>query len=295
MFVLFNSISCSNKEGTVTILIPETVASWALKPLQEFSYLNQIRVDFIQFSNEGAILNYLDFSSHSEFVDLVFFVSDGYRKIIQSNMSVKDSWLLDYGYLVTVGQKNLPLYDLFDLALHAADGAWINPLTSTTGQDFFLFTVLMLGDKWPSFWKQVKENANFMVSTWAEAYSLYETGQVRWFLTYFTDNVYRHYNNMPLVSVYPLNQGWYRQNEYGIALSESPEVQILVEYTQSEAFQKYIPQGNWMLPALPHVKLPVEYTRILPDIDNTKVCSSKHLSSDEISMLLRQWQDLWQE
>ncbi|MEA1973886.1 MAG: thiamine ABC transporter substrate-binding protein, partial [Candidatus Cloacimonadota bacterium] len=52
-----------------------------------------------------------------------------------------------------------------------------DPRTSTTGQDFLLWTIAAYGEGWKDFWKKLKPAILTVVPGWSESFAKFETGE----------------------------------------------------------------------------------------------------------------------
>jgi len=167
-----------------------------------------------------------------------------------------------------------------------------DPRTSSTGQDFLLWTIAIYKNDWKDFWKKLKPAILNVTSGWSEAFSKFEAGEASMMLSYATDGAYAFYNyNSTKYKTFVPQEGGYIQKE-GAAIvngSKNPELaKKFLIYLLSDKFQKEIPLNQWMFP-VKKMKLPPCFDYAIK-IDNTV-----GISEDQIQKNLQKWLDEWEK
>ena len=165
-----------------------------------------------------------------------------------------------------------------------------DPRTSTTGQDFLLWTIALYGNKWQDFWKQLKPSIKVVTQDWGEGFDKLLAGEAPLMVSYASNEAYsyEYYGGTKILTLIP-KEGGYQQKE-GTALVTKKITKKLakdfIEFTLSNEFQSTVPLNNWMLPAA-NVKLPKSF-------DHYKH-SSKYVSvsNNDIDKNMEKWLKEW--
>lgn len=168
-----------------------------------------------------------------------------------------------------------------------------DPRTSTTGQDFLLWTIAIYGENWKEFWKQLKPAILTVTPGWGEAFGKFEAGEAPMMVSYATDGAYSHhyYGGTKYKALIP-EEGGFVQVE-GIAVVNKKKMNNLakdfVEYALSDAFQKEIPLNQWMFPVT-NVELP-EVFQHAKIIDNPLTIDSEAVTAN-LTTWLKEWEKI---
>lgn len=292
-------LSCrgSAKKGLI-ILMPESVQEYAEPVVDEFAQSQQITVVQNFVAGTGPIMSQLYLEQVKPQTDIVVFLNATQSQEIETLYPVVRKEHIDTGYLAVLTREGFSINSLLDLLNIVDLFVWINPLSSSPGRDFMLWTYNVLGEyEWRNFWTRVRKKSKFFVDSWSEAYRWYAQEQVIGMVSYHTDNAYNVYNQTGLVSVINrLKEGWVKQNEYALLLSDSPDGQKLMDFFISKKFQEILPLGNWTLPVNSQVALPEVFLEYVPAIrPEDPIFDPGSYSGEEVEEILAKWQDLWEQ
>ena len=166
-----------------------------------------------------------------------------------------------------------------------------DPRSSSTGQDFLLWTIAVYKDKWKEYWKGLKPNIAAVAPGWNEAFAKLEAGEAPVMVSYATDGAYSYenYKSTKYKAFLP-SEGSYVQVE-GSAIaagSKNPKLAAkFIDFMLEERFQNEIPLNQWMFPVV-NVKLPdsFKYAAVPSKILN--------LSDAEIDKNMDTWYRDWE-
>lgn len=167
-----------------------------------------------------------------------------------------------------------------------------DPRTSTTGQDFLLWTIAVYGDKWQEFWKELKPAILTVTPGWGEAFGKFETGEAPMMVSYATDGAYsyHYYGGTKYKALIP-EEGGFVQVEGAAVVNKKnvdPMALTFIEFILSDSFQKEIPLNQWMFPVT-NVELPEVFKHA------EKIDTPLTLSSEEVEKNLTTWLNEWEK
>lgn len=167
-----------------------------------------------------------------------------------------------------------------------------DPRTSTTGQDFLLWTIAVYGDKWTNYWKSIKPSIITITPDWDSCFAKFETGEASIMVSYASDEAYSMYTyKSDKYKVFIPSEGGYMETEANALVKKTlidDKARKFIDFCLTDEVQKSIPLNNWMMPVtdveLPEVfkyyKTPKEY---------------RLLSNEELSNNLQKWMNEWTE
>lgn len=137
-----------------------------------------------------------------------------------------------------------------------------DPRTSSTGLSFLMWTIAVFGDRWESFWQDLKPNILTVVPGWSESFMLFESGEAPIMISYATDGAYsqHHFQSLRYLPVIPA-EGAFVQIEYAALTRRAENAELakaFLDYILTEDFQKHLPLSQWMYPVI-SIPLPEVY------------------------------------
>ncbi|MCG8570147.1 MAG: thiamine ABC transporter substrate-binding protein [Spirochaetes bacterium] len=167
-----------------------------------------------------------------------------------------------------------------------------DPRTSSTGTDFFLWTIGVFGDNWKDFWKRLKDNILTITPGWSESFAKFETGEAEMMVSYCTDGAYSHhyYGGSKYMAYIPEEGGFYQLEGAAIVKKTKNKklAQTFIDFILEKDFQKHIPLNQWMFPVIDIELPPVFEHAVIPektvDIDDQKIVE-----------YMEQWLKEWEE
>ncbi len=202
----------------------------------------------------------------------------------------------DYGYFAFVYHrdkvKNPPasLHELVN-GQQPWKIVYQDPRTSTPGLGLLLWMKKIYGDNAPVAWKNLAKKTVTVTKSWNEAYGLFLLGEADLVLSYTTTPAY-HYakeHNSEYAAA-RFSEGHYLQIEVAGRLASSKEPELAKRFMQfllTSAFQKNIPDGNWMYPVI-DIALPESFSNlIVPQ-------KTLQYSAREVAEKRSQWISEWQ-
>ncbi|HHV55247.1 MAG TPA: thiamine ABC transporter substrate-binding protein [Firmicutes bacterium] len=144
----------------------------------------------------------------------------------------------------------------------------INPVTSSPGMAFLLWTIARFGeDGYLDYWRRLEPNLLTIAGGWSEAYSMFENGEAPIVVSYSTDLAYGVINyGSRRYGIITLDDQGYEQIELmGIVRGRRPDQERLayafLDLMLSPEVQALIPTTNWMFPANSRAPLPPDFAR----------------------------------
>lgn len=290
------------------------------KLIADFEQANNCKIKLVKFSNTGKILARLKLEKVNPRADIIIGLTPtltgqakkenllmksaditNLKKIKdESYIFDKEGFVIpyDFGALAIIynpeSLKNPPM-SFEDLTSVEKNLIIQDPRTSTTGQDFLLWTIAVYGNQWQDFWKRLKPAILTVSPGWSEAFAKFEVGEAPMMVSYATDGAYsfHNYQSTKYKALIP-QEGGYTQKE-GVAIVNGSKNEKLansfINFMLSDRFQSAIPLNQWMFPVT-NVKLPKAYDyAIQPDkilqIDKSKVDGG-------IEIWLEQWEKIMQ-
>jgi len=169
-----------------------------------------------------------------------------------------------------------------------------DPRTSSTGQDFLLWTVAVYGDGWKDFWIRLKGAVLTVTPGWGEAFAKFEAGEAPVMLSYATDGAYswENYKSEKYKAFIPA-EGGFLQVEAGSVVKGTKQPKLAGAFLDSileDSFQKDIPLNQWMFPVT-DVPLPDSFKKaVLPA---KTVSLPQHNLADNLAKYLKEWEEIF--
>jgi thiamine transport system substrate-binding protein len=178
-----------------------------------------------------------------------------------------------------------------------------NPATSSPGLAFLLATVATYGDKWPQWWKSLRDNGVKVVDGWEQAYNTEFSGSSGGKAAGGTRPLVVSYASSPAAEVIfaeappataptaSMNASCFRQIEYaGVLRGTEHERQArqLIDFLIGPEFQRDLPGSMLVFPAVTTTPLPAEFTKWAPR--PTTVLS---MAPSEIAAHRDEWIEQW--
>ncbi len=136
-----------------------------------------------------------------------------------------------------------------------------DPRSSTPGLGLLLWVKSAYGDRAGEIWSALADNIVTVTPGWSEAYGLFLEGEADMVLSYTTSPAYHLIaESDDSKAAAPFSEGHYLQVEVAAKLAGTDQGELadrFLAFMTSEAFQKVIPETNWMYPAVtPEAGLP---------------------------------------
>jgi thiamine transport system substrate-binding protein len=177
----------------------------------------------------------------------------------------------DWGYFAFVYDKTITpdVPDSF-AALAASDLKVVieDPRSSTPGLGLLLWIKAAYGDRSAKIWKDLADNIVTVTPGWSEAYGLFLSGEAGMVLSYTTSPAYHIFAEKDYTkAAAAFSEGHYLQVEVAAKTVTSHQGALadsFLAFMISPAFQRLIPETNWMYPAItPPEGLPAEFTGLI--------------------------------
>ncbi len=180
-------------------------------------------------------------------------------------LNVDRGWFADRGVP--------PPRSLEELTLPRYKGLLVveNPATSSPGLAFLLATVARFGDRWQSYWRDLRGNGVTVADGWEEAYTQRFSGAAG---SPGTHPIVVSYATSPAAEVIfagraltesptaAVEDGCFRQVEYAGVLRGAPNpdgARALIDFMLSERFQADVPGSMFVYPVRAGTPLPPEF------------------------------------
>jgi len=304
-------------QNSITVYMPSNYYAWikSLPTTQQFEKENHLTIHFVSFDGSGKILSRLMLEKANPKADVVMGLSQ--VGVLQANQngllapySPQNSALItqtmkpyclpyafpfDYGNLAILYDptkvKNPPK-TFQELAQGPYSFILCDPRTSSTGQDFLLWSIAALGDNWPAFWKQAKKNIRYIAPSWDVAFAQFELATAPMMVSYASDEAYSYYTyNTTHYKVIILGDGSYQEVEYNALIIKKKPSRLAKEFINlmlSQAVQSTVATNNWMMPATT-VELPDVYKKYYPTSEHKLFITPSQLQNS-----LNSWMSKWQ-
>jgi thiamine transport system substrate-binding protein len=306
------SLSLSAKEN-LTVYIPDSMG-WIAESIVPFEEANDVEVKLIKFEAANSIVSRMMLEKINPKADVVMGLSLTNVGVAKKNNLIKAykasnieninnnyiddenyATLFDYGGLAIIYDSETMLNPpkTFEDITKLKDVLIIqDPRTSSTGQDFLLWTIALYGDNWKEFWKKLTPAIKSITPGWSEAFGKLMAEEAPMMVSYASNEAYsyEYYGGTKYLTIIP-QEGGYLQVE-GTALVNKKNIKDMskkfIDFTISKGLQKDIALNNWMLPALE-----VE----LPDSFQYYKTSNNYLSidSEKIDENLEVWLEEWEK
>lgn len=311
-FVLFITNIFATEQ--LIVYIPGGYGEWLEKASKPFEEKNKIDIKFVEFDGSATIVSRLLLESKNPKADVVIGLTQStlvtakknklltkFKPVNSKNLR-KDALPIDNDYYASLFDYGglAIIYDSEKLKSPPKTFAEItklknvliiqDPRTSSTGQDFLLWTIALYGNKWQDFWKSLKPSIKVVTQDWSEGFDKILAGEAPMMVSYASNEAYsfEYYGGTKILTIIP-NEGGYQQRE-GTALVTKRDIKKsakdFIEFTLSNEFQKTVPLNNWMLPAT-NVSLPKSFTHYKHSKKYVSV------SNNDIDKNLEKWLKEW--
>ena len=109
-----------------------------------------------------------------------------------------------------------------------------DPRTSSTGLDFFLWTMALYPDNWQDTWKSLLHGVRTISPGWTESFMSFETGEANMMISYATDPAYavHNYGSSKYLAYIPEEGGFLQIEGAGIinGTSRTELAQAFIDY-----------------------------------------------------------------
>lgn len=318
---LFGAVPATAKETpTLTVYSYESIEPWMKEIIPIFENEYGAKVRLVTFGDAGEVLSKLILEKDNPQADVVIGIDNSYlQKAIQAEVLIPyrpenagyiPEWIIedfdptfhltpyDYGAIAIVYKKDVvknPPKTFEDLTKPEWKGKLIveNPLTSSTGMAFFLWTIGVYGDKWPYYWEKLKQNDVIIVKGWGEGWEMWDKNQAPLFVSYATDPAYSacNYNDTSIGAVF-LNNTAYVQIEGAGIVKGTKNLELakkFINFLISKEAQEKLPLNQWMYPVNKEVELPPCFSYAL-DVSSARVIS---ITSEELAENTDKWLREW--
>ena len=251
------------------------VSEWGPGPAVEAAFEAECGCDvkFVSSGDGGALLARLLIEGKDSPADIVLgldtnltaeaaasglFAPHGQTPTLDLPVSWDDPLFVpyDWGYFAFVYDKTkTPDVPADFEALGASDLKIVieDPRSSTPGLGLLLWVKEAYGDRAPAIWSALSDNIVTVTPGWSEAYGLFLNGEADAVLSYTTSPAYHLIaEGDDTKAAMPFSEGHYLQVEVAgkLAASQHPELaDRFLAFMTTDAFQKVIPETNWMYPA----------------------------------------------
>ncbi|MEM6160354.1 thiamine ABC transporter substrate binding subunit [Erwinia sp. P6884] len=166
-----------------------------------------------------------------------------------------------------------------------------DPRTSTPGLGLLLWMQKVYGDDAPAAWQKLAKKTVTVTKGWSEAYGLFLKGEGDMVLSYTTSPAYHLIEEKKTqYAAANFSEGHYLQVEVAGMLKSSGQpalAQQFLTFMLDNGFQKTIPTGNWMYPAIKS-DLPAGFDKLpLP-------ATTLQFTPEEVADKRSQWIAAWQ-
>ncbi|AMQ17901.1 thiamine ABC transporter substrate-binding protein [Thermococcus peptonophilus] len=317
---LFAASSPVSAEETLTVYSYDSIEPWMKEIIPIFEQKYNVKVRLVLFGDAGEVLSRLIMEKDNPQADVVVGIDNSYlQKAINAGILVPykpenakyiPDWIIkdfdpefyltpyDYGAIAIVYKKNElpnPPKTFEELTKPEWKGKLIveNPLTSSTGMAFLLWTIAVYGDKWPYYWEALKKNDVIVVKGWSAGWEMWDKGQAPLFVSYATDPAYDacNYNDTSIGAVF-LNNTAYVQIEGAGIVKGTKHLELakaFINFLISKEAQEKLPLNQWMYPVNSEVELPECFSYAL-DVSKAKVVS---IPAEELAENTDKWLKEW--
>ncbi|AHL22340.1 thiamine ABC transporter substrate-binding protein [Thermococcus nautili] len=307
-------------EETLTVYSYESIEGWMKEIIPIFEKEYGVKVRLVTFGDAGEVLSKLIIEKNNPQADVVVGIDNSYlQKALQADILIPykpenakyiPDWIIkdfdptfhltpyDYGAIAIVYKKDVvknPPKTFEDLTKPEWKGKLIveNPLTSSTGMAFFLWTIGVYGDKWPYYWEKLKQNDVIIVKGWGAGWEMWDKNQAPLFVSYATDPAYAacEENSTNIGAIF-LNNTAYVQIEGAGIVKGTKHLELAKEFINfliSKTAQEKLPLNQWMYPVNKEVKLPACFSYAL-NVSSAKVIT---IPSEELAKNTDKWLKEW--
>ncbi|GAB6135212.1 thiamine ABC transporter substrate-binding protein [Thermococcus prieurii] len=309
-------------EETLTVYSYDSIEPWMKEIIPIFEKEYGVKVRLVTFGDAGEVLSKLIIEKNNPQADVVVGIDNSYlQKALQADILIPykpenakyiPDWIIkdfdptfhltpyDYGAIAIVYKKDVvknPPKTFEDLTKPEWKGKLIveNPLTSSTGMAFFLWTIGVYGGKWPYYWEKLKQNGVIIVKGWGAGWEMWDKNQAPLFVSYATDPAYAacEENSTNIGAIF-LNNTAYVQIEGAGIVKGTKHLELAKEFINfliSKTAQEKLPLNQWMYPVNKEVKLPACFSYAL-NVSSAKVIT---IPSEELAKNTDKWLKEWRE
>ena len=320
IFSLLGAFKPVKAEETLTVYSYDSIEPWMKQIVPIFEEKYGVKVQLVLFGDAGEVLSRLILEKNNPRADVVVGIDNSYlQKAISEGILIPykpenakyiPEWIIndfdptfhltpyDYGAIAIVYKKDVvknPPKTFEDLTKPEWKGKLIveNPLTSSTGMAFLLWTIGVYGDRWPYYWEKLKENDVIIVKGWSAGWEMWDKNQAPLFVSYATDPAYDacNYNDTSIGAIF-LNNTAYVQIEGAGIVKGTKHLELAKEFINfliSKTAQEKLPLNQWMYPVNKEVKLPECFSHAL-NVSSAKVIS---IPSEELAKNTDRWLKEW--
>jgi thiamine transport system substrate-binding protein len=250
--------------------------------IQKFEHESGYRLKLVKAGDAGAMTTKLILTKDQPIGDAVFGIDNTLIGLAKANdlvagdfqpidfgdvcMNYDKDWFASKG--VTVPTDIAELTDPTYKNLTVVE----NPASSSTGMAFLATTVAKFGDPgYLNYWSKLKANGVKVAAGWEDAYFTDFSGSSGHgpypiVLSYSSSPAYEVRDNGESQTASILND-CYRQTEYAGVLAGAKNAKgaaALVNFMQSQDFQKALPESMYVYPMVRGLKLPSEWEKFAP-------------------------------
>lgn len=309
-------------EETLTVYSYDSIEPWMKEIIPIFEKEYGVKVQLVTFGDAGEVLSKLIIEKNNPQADVVVGIDNSYlQKALQAGILIPykpenakyiPEWIIkdfdptfhltpyDYGAIAIVYKKDVvknPPKTFEDLTKPEWKGKLIveNPLTSSTGMAFLLWTIGVYGDRWPYYWEKLKQNDVIIVKGWSAGWEMWDKNQAPLFVSYATDPAYAacEENSTNIGAVF-LNNTAYVQIEGAGIVKGTKHLKLAQEFINfliSKEAQEKLPTTQWMYPVNKEVKPPACFNYAL-NVSSAKVIS---IPAEELAKNTDKWLKEWRE
>jgi len=309
-------------QETLTVYSYDSIEPWMKEIVPIFEKKYGVKVRLVTFGDAGEVLSKLIIEKNNPKADVVVGIDNSYlQKALQAGILIPykpenakyiPDWIIkdfdptfhltpyDYGAIAIVYKKDVvknPPKTFEDLTKPEWKGKLIveNPLTSSTGMAFLLWTIAVYGNRWPYYWEKLKQNDVIIVKGWGAGWEMWDKNQAPLFVSYATDPAYAacEENSTNIGAVF-LNNTAYVQIEGAGIVKGTKHLKLAEEFINfliSKTAQEKLPTTQWMYPVNREVKPPACFSYAL-NVSSAKVVS---IPSEELAKNTDKWLKEWRE
>lgn len=316
IIILLIITGCNRKKDDVLVIYSYDSFAWITENLTKtFEQEHNCTIKFVPFENTSKMVTRLILEKSTPNADLAVgftpsmlirakkegilqpYKSKNIGNISDQKYLLDDEYYTtpyDYGSLAIIYKPHQiqdPPSDFDDLLTYKDSIIIQDPRYSSTGTDFFLWTVAEYGTEWQEFWIAFKECIITTSPGWSESFAAFEGGNASMMVSYATDEAYavHNYGGSEYKAFIPDNRGYIQiEGASVIKGCSSPSLaREFIDFMLEDRFQKEIPIHQWMFPVTD-----VE----LPDVFSHAVIPEKTVTIDtkEIDAHLDEWQIEWE-
>ena len=178
-----------------------------------------------------------------------------------------------------------------------------NPATSTPGLAFLLATVAEFGDRWPDFWRDLRENGVLVVDGWEEAYTQRFSGAAG---GEGGRPIVVSYASSPAAEVVFAGTALERAPTAVVAASCFRQVELagvlrgarnedgaraLIDFMLSPAFQRDVPLSMFVFPVREGIALPPVFAEHALEVDQPLELPPEEIGANR-DRWIREWTDI---